>query len=173
MSTTQIDTGLNGLAVTASIDEGYDAYKGKALRPYVAHIKGPGQRFSLDRSFLRVKPELSGDTHVVLLPARNGIYEVRDYPETQKRTRYYQVNGGKARYMYAPDDDEVLEAVECARQGEWSMVSAAAADTPMTTPEDAIKALDECVQALENDNIDKEDVLMELDKVRRVLEQME
>ena len=146
----------------------WDDYKGKEVGSYVAQIVGPGTRWPLERKFLRVKPSAGSAT----LPHRDGVYEVRDFVAGSKRVRYFQVHDGAMRLIEAPSDDDVLDAVDSAASGEWWEGAEDAPDGVASTM-DVLEALDRCVAAVEsNDVLDKEDVLMELDKVRRVVERL-
>jgi hypothetical protein len=160
---------------------------GKRMRVYVARVRGPDERWVIERSFTRVKVE----DGAVTLPSRDGVYEVRDYPERvdrfditigepalNVRDRYYQVMDGAVVELsdLCPSLDDVLDAVDAATEGRWYIQGALApvqeGDGPAPTVADALEALDLCVQRLRSGECDAEDACMELDRVRRVLESM-
>ena len=108
------------------------------------------------------------------LPTKDGVYEVRDYPDlgATKRSRYFQVLFGEAREITDAclELDDVLEAVEISEMAAWFRRDDGAVEGRPSAA-DALRALDSCAEGLRESG-DVEDALMELDKVRRVLEAM-
>lgn len=146
----------------------FDAYKGKDVGPYVAIIRGPGDRYALERSFLRIKP-VNGEA---TLPAKDGVYEARDFVAGSKRVRYFQVRDGVAKQLVTPSDEDVLDAVEASADGVWYSLTDGGSDATASTT-DVMLALDECQKEIEAmEPLDKEEVLMHLDKVRIVVERL-
>ena len=172
----------NTVEVDATPLIGGDAYDGKPKNHYIALIKGPGDRFSLDRSFIKREYVPSDDETLLIVPERTGVYEVRDYPDGKmKRTRYFQVRSGAMAALEILNDDDVLEAVNDSMQGRWSDMAISpekaeasngkpVADTleVMTMIDDAEQEL---VTAFEN-GLDEEDVRMQMDRIRRVVERL-
>lgn len=156
-----------------------DPYGGKEKGPYVAMITGPGTRYALERSFVKWKNLYTQDEGL-RLPNRDGVYEVRDYPQngTEKRVRYYQVMGGAAGLLETLNDDDVLNAVEQSADGEWANELISGGSSPgrsVASTSDVLEAVDaaeeELVSAF-NDGLDEEDVRMALDKIRQVVERL-
>jgi len=155
-----------------------DTRYGKQKNAYVAMIKGPGQEYALERSF--TKGRISEG--LAVLPHRNGIYEVRDYPDNTARTRYFQVMGLEYRELETLGDDDVLDSVEAAQRNEWAVSSDVPAGIASTS--EVLEALDEAekeltdgVQKLRQDYdgssmFDEEDVGMAIDKIRKVVERL-
>lgn len=165
---------LAGEAIEVSDGTYVDSY-GNSKRPYVAMIRGEGQQYRLDRSFLKNKIDAEG-AH---LPDRNGVYEVRDYPDGGKRTRYYQVMDGAAQLLDTLSDDEVLEAVEASDSNVWAdtVAAGATAEASVSAVADTLEVL-ETIDATEREmveafrNGDEEDVGMLMDRIRRVVERL-
>jgi hypothetical protein len=150
-----------------------DSRYGKQKHAYVAHIKGPGQEYALDRSFTKGRIA----ENLAALPKRDGVYEVRDYPDNTPRTRYYQVRGLEYREMETLGDDDVLDAVEASARGEWAVASDVPAELGIASTAEAMESLDECeINLIESFKrglgLDEEDIAMEIDKVRKVLERL-
>ena len=172
----------NTVEVDATPLVGGDAYDGKPKNHYVALIKGPGDRFSLERSFVRPSYLDSDDVTAIIMPERTGVYEVRDYPGgTSKRTRYYQVKNGAMALLDVLNDEDVLDAVETAKVGAWSdfAINAEAAENgagkPVADTLEVMSTIDDAeeqlVQAF-NEGLDEEDVRMQMDRIRRVVERL-
>ncbi len=157
--------------IEVSDAEFVDSY-GKVKRPYVAVIKGPGQQYALDRGFTRVKP-VDG---AVSLPKRDGVYEVRDYPDRNPRTRYYQVLGTAIRQMETLGDEDVLDAVAAAARGEWAVATAVPAEQGVASTLEVLEVVDQAEVALvklsAEGSFDEEDIAMVIDKIRRVVERL-
>lgn len=153
---------------------------GKQIKPYIAKVSGEDEKWVLARSFLRVKPDSSGE---MTLPQKDGVYEVRDYPagpgvQYEKRNRYFQVIGQNAVDITddALDTDAVLDAVEASATGVWYAMGNG---SPAAGRPTAREALDELNRVMETFRMvkgdvlmDSEDVCMELDHVRVLLERM-
>lgn len=164
--------------IELSLTEVNDAFGGKPKGPYVAMITGPGTRYALERSFVKWKNLYTQDEGL-RLPNRDGVYEVRDYPQNgvEKRVRYYQVMGGAAGLLETLNDDDVLNAVERSADGEWAdeLISGNGTSTNVASTSDVLEAVDSAEEALVeafNDGLDEEDVRMALDKIRQVVERL-
>ncbi len=156
--------------IEVSLDTHINSYNHKEMKPYVALIKGPGDRFALDRSFL--KGRIIDEE--VRLPDRDGVYEVRDYPGGNSRTRYFQVMDAAVLALETLNDEDVLDAVSKSDAGEWGPVVSRGQQRD-GTPEDVLMVLEACEQNLLemiSDGIDEEDVRMEMDRIRQAIERM-
>ena len=160
---------------------GFNSDAMKQKTPYLAVIVGAGTRYKLERSF--VKKSLT-DEGYLKLPDRNGVYEVRDYPDAQPRTRYLQVLDGAARMLDPLNDDDVLAAVDASARRLWAEAvksdASMARDLAQANVADTIDVL-ETIDQVEKDlvasfngefGLDEEDVRMALDKIRRVVEKL-
>jgi hypothetical protein len=158
--------------IEVSDAEFIDPRYGKVKRPYVAVIKGPGQEYALDRSFTKVKP-VDG---AIALPKRDGVYEVRDYPDQKARTRYFQVMGAAVREMQTLGDDDVLEAVAFAQNAVWHTSTDVPAEQGVASTSDVLEVIDQAevdlVKLSVEGSFDEEDIAMVVDKIRRVVERL-
>lgn len=151
-----------------------NTWSGKMQKPYVARVSGPDAQWVFKRSFLR--PKMADG--VVELPTREGVYEVRDFFEGEKRLRYFQVLDGFARELNTPSPEEVLDAAEISVPARsWHVLARVGVDdipeNDVASTLDVMTAIDEAEQTLkELGSVDLEDALMELDKIRRVAERL-
>lgn len=152
----------------------WDERKGKEVGPYVAVIVGPGTRFALERSFLRWSTIHKQAGQITLPHNKEAVYEVRDFVDGSKRVRYFQVHDAAVRPIETATDEDVLDAVDAAMSAVWwEGATNGTEDGAIASTLDVLEALDRCIASIENgDDYDKEDVLMELDKVRRVVERL-
>jgi len=172
----------NTVEVDATPLVGGDAYDGKPKNHYVALIKGPGDRFALERSFIKREYVPSDEETLIIVPDRTGVYEVRDYPDGKmKRTRYFQVKNGVMAVLDILNDEDVLEAVDSSFNGMWSdfaqntEAAENGAGKPVADTLEVMTMIDdaenELVTAFES-GLDEEDVRMQMDRIRRVVERL-